>query len=557
LVEKIAGDLPVDVTGKLNAKATIGGSVFNPQVVGEVSLISGSLNQTPVEKAQASFALSDLRLNFGSTVVVSGPEPIQAVGSLPLLPLPGRDQINLALNVQNEGLAILNVLSNQQLQWISGKGQLQVRVEGTLQEPLATGLAVFEDAVVKPKLLPEPLTNVTGRVLFNRDRIAVEGIKGQFSSGEVLAQGVLPIFSPLRRNDPDLGNSLRVSLDRLTVNLKGLYRGGVTGLVGIGGTAFRPQIGGRIELSNGQVLLAEAVANRATETADSSGGAGVEDSGRFDVGFNNLLLVLGDGIAISQVPLFNFVAAGNLRINGPLYDLQPAGTIRLTRGEVNLFTTQFRLAGGYEQTATFVPNSGLDPVLDVRLIALVNEVTGSRLPTSAFSNEIADNPITAFGSSQTVRIQARVDGPASQLVNSLELTSSPGRSESEIVALLGGGFVNTLGRGDSSLALANLAGSALLSPIESALSRALGLTEFRLFPTVITNDGTQSSTLGLAAEAGIDITRSLSASVLRILTDNQPTQFGLRYRFNDQTLLRGSTDFSGDSRATVEYELRF
>ncbi|MCT7949536.1 translocation/assembly module TamB domain-containing protein [Ancylothrix sp. C2] len=557
LAEKLGGDLPLDVTGKLNAKATIGGSVFNPQVVGEVALVEGSLNQTPVQKAQASFALSDLRLNFGSTVLVSGPEPIQAVGSVPLLPLPGRDQITLALNVQNEALAVLNVLTNQQLQWVSGKGQVQVKVEGTLREPLATGVAVFEDAVMQAKLLPEPLTNVTGRVVFNRDRIAVEGIKGRFSEGEVVAQGVLPIFAPLGGNDPDRGNSLRVSLDRLAVNLKGLYRGGVTGLVGIAGTAFRPQIGGRIELSNGQVLLAEAVANRATGTAAAGRDVAAEDQGRFEVGFNNLLLVLGDNIAISQVPLFNFLAAGNLRINGPLYELQPAGTIRLTRGEVNLFTTQFRLAGGYEQTATFVPNRGLDPLLDVRLIALVNEVTGSRVPTSAFSNEIADNPITAFGSSQTVRIQARVEGPASQLFNSLELTSSPGRSESEIVALLGGGFVNTLGRGDSSLALANLAGSALLSPIESALSRALGLTEFRLFPTVGTNDGRRTSTLGLAAEAGIDITQSLSASVLRILTDNQPTQFGLRYRLNEQTLLRGSTDFSGDSRATVEYELRF
>ena len=557
LAEKLGGDLPLDVTGKLNAKATIGGSVFNPQVVGEVALVEGSLNQTAVQKAQASFALSDLRLNFGSTVLVSGPEPIQAVGSVPLLALPGRDEINLALNVQNEALAVLNVLTNQELQWVSGKGQVQVRVEGTLREPLATGVAVFEDAVMQAKLLPEPLTNVTGRVLFNRDRIAVEGIKGRFSEGEVVAQGVLPIFAPLGGNDPDRGNTLRVSLDRLAVNLKGLYRGGVTGLVGIAGTAFRPQIGGRIELSNGQVLLAEAVANRATGTAEAAVDAGVGDQGRFEVGFNNLLLVLGDNIAISQVPLFNFVAAGNLRINGPLYELQPAGTIRLTRGEVNLFTTQFRLAGGYEQTATFVPNRGLDPLLNVRLIASVNEVTGSRLPTSALSNEIADNPITAFGSSQTVRIQARVEGPASQLFNSLELTSSPGRTESEIVALLGGGFVNTLGRGDSTLALANLAGSALLTPIESALSRALGLTEFRLFPTVITNDGTRTSTLGLAAEAGIDITQSLSGSVLRILTDNQPTQFGLRYRLNDQTLLRGSTDFSGDSRATVEYELRF
>ncbi|PPK14527.1 hypothetical protein CV015_14810, partial [Staphylococcus haemolyticus] len=61
----------------------------------------------------------------------------------------------------------------------------------------------------------------------------------------------------------------------------------------------------------------------------------------------------------------------------------------------------------------------------------------------------------------TIQVEARVEGLASQLNQNLELTSSPARSETEIVALLGGSFVNTLGSGDSTLSLANLAGSAL------------------------------------------------------------------------------------------------
>lgn len=260
---------------------------------------------------------------------------------------------------------------------------------------------------------------------------------------------------------------------------------------------------------------------------------------------------------ITRPPVLNFVAAGDLTINGPLDNLQPQGTIRLRRGQVNLFTTQFRLIGGYEQKATFTPEGGLDPYLDVRLGAIVSEVTGSRQPSSAFSNEIADDPAFGLGSTQTVRIQAQVEGPASEVFDNLELTSSPSRSESEIVALLGGGFVNTLGRGDSTLAIANLAGSALLTPLESVLTNALGLSEFRLFPTIITRDGKTTSTLGLAAEAGIDITRKLSFSVLRVLTDSLPTQYNLRYRLNDRTLLRGTTDLSGESRGTVEYEIRF
>jgi translocation and assembly module TamB len=164
---------------------------------------------------------------------------------------------------------------------------------------------------------------------------------------------------------------------------------------------------------------------------------------------------------------------------------------------------------------------------------------------------------TGIGSIQTVRIEARVEGPASQLEDNLELTSSPARTKTEIVALLGGSFVDTLGRGDTTLGLVNLAGSALLSNFQGVIGDALGLSEFRLFPTIISDEKRRNSTLGLSAEAGVDIGRNLSVSVSKELTTDQPFQYGLRYRINEKTLLRGSTDFSGDSRAEVQYETRF
>lgn len=51
--------------------------------------------------------------------------------------------------------------------------------------------------------------------------------------------------------------------------------------------------------------------------------------------------------------------------NGTLIDPKPSGVIELKRGQVNLFATQFRLDKEGANTATFVPELGLDPVLDV------------------------------------------------------------------------------------------------------------------------------------------------------------------------------------------------
>lgn len=551
--------LPIGVTGKLNGTATISGSRANPQAVGELSLVDGSLNGTQIETVRSEFGYTNARLNFSARAAVSGPEPIRIVGNIPYrLPFatvyPNSNEISLTVNVQNEGLAIVNLLVPQ-VAWQGGQGSVQLRAGGTLFRPQLTGEITLQNGTVAIQALPDPLTNVTGQIRLTGDRIQVQSLQGRYGNGDVAVRGILPIFASLPATDPDAANPLSLDLTGISINLKGLYQGGVDGQVVVQNTAFEPQIGGGIRLSRGQVQLA---ASGAAPGTGAGAGGGNDELQRVE--FQNLVITLGNGVQIVNQPLLNFVATGDLTINGPFGDLRPEGTISLRSGQVNLFTTQFVLARGYPQTAIFEPQRGLDPVLNVRLVASVPEVTRARIPTSNVASEVSDDPTPAtnLGSLQTVRVEARVNGPASQLADSLELTSSPARSRTEIVALLGGTFINTLGRGDTTLGLANLAGSALLTNIQGFIGNALGLSEFRLFPTVTTDERNEGgSTLGLAAEAGIDITRSLSFSVLRILTSDQPTQFGLRYRVNDNIILRGSTDFSGENRAVVEYESRF
>ncbi|MEG5127969.1 translocation/assembly module TamB domain-containing protein [Microcoleus sp. ARI1-B5] len=595
-VEELAKlvELPfVDVTGNLNLRANLAGSLENPQATGELSLLDGTLNGEPIKKADGSFSYSNARLNFGGSALVTQTEPIEVQGSLPFeLPFAAvkadSNQIDLRANLQNEGLAIINVLTPK-VAWVSGKGQVQIRVGGTLQQPVAQGIANFENATVRARAFPEPLTGLTGTVRFEGDRIRVEGIRGQLSKGEVVAQGVIPLSVPFAAGDVDAANPLAVNLDKLALNLRGLYRGGAVGQVQATGTALRPQLSGNIELYDGEVFLPSAggggtrlASSSSPSDSDSPSTSSPSDSPStsspstsspstsspsFEVGLNDLGLKLGRGVRVTSAPILNFQATGALTVNGTLDDIRPAGTIRLTSGSVNLFTTQFRLDKGYPQTATFVPTQGLDPTLDVRLATSVQEVSRFRTPGTSVASEIADEP-TSFGSVRSVRIQALVQGKASGLAENLELRSSPSRSQTEIVALLGGSFVQTLGQGDSTLAIANLAGAGLLNNIQSAVTNATGLSEFRLFPTRIRgNEGQTASSssgaaagagsLGIGLEVGADITRNISASIIRVLSANQPTEFNVRYRLNDKILLRGSTNFQGDNRVTAEYELRF
>ena len=579
-------ELPIDLTGSVDATATLlGGTLTNPQVVGKVTLVEGTVNQTAVESATGAFSLSDGRLNFGSTVLVSGSNPMQVNGSIPSpLPVgsvsPITREIELDVNLENEGLALLNVLSRQQVQWLNGKGSVNLQVGGTLTQPIATGEATVEDATFAALLLPEPLTDVNGVVRFEGDRLFVEEVKGNFSSGRVAVAGMLPLVNPIDGNNsidctvllnrqipqeaiPSVvperltieNRNLTVCLDQLALNLKGIYRGRVNGNVAIAGATLSPVIGGEINLSQGKVLLSAAAQNPGASSGGQNNAGGIIPE------FDNLQIALGDRIDITLPPLLEFRAAGDLRVNGTLDDLRPAGTIALQRGYVNLFTTQFRLANDYSNTAEFLPSQGLDPYLDVQLETAVSEIGGTRqlilTPSDFPSSEIDDAPFLGGRESQTIRIEATVNGPASELTDNLELTSSPTRSESEIVALLGGGFVETLGRGNGTLALANLAGNALFSSFQNQIGDAIGLSEFRLFPVVDFNQQTGTSTLDFGTEFSLNITDNLSASLWKILTNQQPPRFSLRYYLNERIILRGSTNFSDDNRTQIEYETRF
>lgn len=150
--------------------------------------------------------------------------------------------------------------------------------------------------------------------------------------------------------------------------------------------------------------------------------------------------------------------------------------------------------------------------------------------------------------------------PASELSDNLVLTSEPRRSRSEIVALLGGSILNNLQQGDATLGLINIAGSAVFSNLQGTLSQigqTIGLSELRLFPTLVTNTNTNVSVLGLAAEGVFDVSKDFSVSLSRVFASNEPFRYNVIYRLNDELRVRASTNLGDEGRAVVEYETRF
>ncbi len=542
------------VAGLLNASVTLGGSRQNPQAVGRLLVEDTTLNQISLQATTGEFTYHDGRLQFtASSHLDRSTEPLTVEGTFPYqLPFasvqPDSDHLAFRLNLSNDGLKLLNLVSKGQLNWIDGKGDVHLDISGEFDSQKgvprqlhAEGVALIENATMTAQIVPQaPFTQVNGKIRFDFDRLEVERLTGQFSGGQVAISGALPLIDPTPQPQP-----LTLHFDDLALNLPDLYRGGVKGELTLTGTVLAPDIGGNVELFDGQILLGESLQQRRTFASVTE--------------FNHLKLTLGEKIQITHTPVLSFLATGSLILNGTPAQPRLEGTITLESGLVNLFASQLRLAGGQGNTAQFFPHRGLDPYLNVRLFTSTTEVNRNTTTTTPLSSEV-NVPFSAnVDSLQTVRIQAQVKGFASQLTNSIELTSTPKRSPVEIVTMLGGNFVNSFGRGETTLGLANLAGTAVLGPVQGAIGEALGLSEFRIFPTQLSSeqDPIQSSQIGVAAEAGIDLTQNLSLSVQKIVNTDRPPQLGIRYRINENTVIRGSSNFADDSRGSIEFEQQF
>jgi translocation and assembly module TamB len=178
-------------------------------------------------------------------------------------------------------------------------------------------------------------------------------------------------------------------------------------------------------------------------------------------------------------------------------------------------------------------------------------------------NEFNDIQPGSLGFIESVKVRATIQGRASQLGTRLndvlELSSTPNRSQNEILALLSGGVSQSLESGNAQGALVNLASSAFLNRVQSAVDDVLGgRVNFRLFPLLTPVRNNTSAVLELGAELGVDVTDKLSVSLLQVLTSRSDSpQININYDINNQFRARGSVNLQGDAVGILEYRIRF
>ncbi len=621
--------LPTNFDGLMNVGASLTGTLVDPQVRGQLAVNQATINRKAIDLAAASFNYQDARLQLlGRMAIQEQIDPLVLVASVPLS-LPGvkqepdSDAVSINLRMRDEGFALINLLT-QAITWEAGAASLDLAVQGrwptnsSLQNAFTTlnvtGAANLDGVTISSRSLPEPLTNIRGNikvvewpetttsrsVYTNGLVLNVEDLQGDFSSGKVAAQGNLTLLPSIPKTFPwlyDNGSNttasnngapepetsasdpLQITLDNIALDLRnpaGTYRGRVDGNVEVDGSVFllAPQVYGQVQLSNGVLTLPEVDEPGATPVAFTS----TAEPGIFapiPPVFEDFQLVLAENVRLAIPGIVNVQAEGSLDLVGTVPDFKPSGRINLPSGRINLLTTEFRLSGNENYAEFSDLDETIDPYLVATLSALVPDsaatdttlTVATPFPRNEISESIIDQLGLTQGGVQTVRIRATVNGRASRVVNlqDVELSSTPPRSEGEIITLVSGGFLAALestlgsvsGGGDGFQGLLAFAGSALLNNLQSILGSGLDRTELRLYSATPPGGGTQQGeAIDLGGEVGFNFTPNISVSVQKVFTNVTPAYFSLRYRINDQISVRAITSyeqFSENTGAIVEF----
>ncbi|BAQ60800.1 protein of unknown function DUF490 [Geminocystis sp. NIES-3708] len=547
----------LNIDGIINASIAISGSEEKPLAKGNIEIQDSSINGTQIDKTKASFGFRNSRLDFlAKSNLTENTQPLTLIASLPfqLFPnsiIPENNDFIVSLNLTQDGFNLLDIITNNKLNWLQGQGDINLDIKGKysqfgnkITDIDTQGIATFKNGVIGGKIFPDnPITNINGQVFFNFDQLNIPNLTGNFSGGNINIVGGLPLINNRFSDD-----SLNISVDDLTLDINSLYLGNAQGLINISNSALAPKISGKIKLYDGEIKVTENLNNNQNFNKNELA---------INTKIDNLELILGKNIIINQAPLLNLQAEGNLNINGQLNNLKPEGIINLKGGNLNLFTSQLKLSKNYNNIAKFTMDNGFEPYLDIQLEGSVTETLRYQLADNYNPNEIRDISNSSFNNAQTIKIKANVKGWSNNLENNIKLSSSPQRNQTEIIALLGGGFFNNFEEGDGNLGLANLASAAFLGSVQGQLQKEFGFDQLRLFPTQIFDTENRTSSFALGAELGLDITNNLFISITKILTNEQAPSYSIQYRLNDKTILRGSSDFEQDSRGIIEFEHRF
>ena len=588
--------VPEGLRGNLQAQGQLRLGRRSDQLEVTLALSDAALKDTALTLQRGRVVLQDQMLVLDLALHGSGANnSLEMAGRVPLDP--SSPELELRVASRDDGLRFLTHLAEPAVSWTSGKADLQLLVRGSLQDPIANGFVRLRGGELQ--CFGQRVEAVEALALFDFQQVVVQELAARVgSAGSIRGKGTLGLLRPVA-GLPGLNLTVK-TLPFTLPKIKAV----ANGQLHLDGSLNALSVGGDLAISKGSINVAPsemAPANGSrkpvvavstlleerwnfqqpllllgTDGLDAASGAASSLVPNVPaLGFNNLRFTLGPDLTVGVPNLASFATAGSLRLNGRLDpSLTVSGLVRLQRGRLNLFTTNFSLDPDAPNVAIFTPSLGLVPYLDIALRTRVSDslrVPGNTLGTplgpslTDFANQ---GTLSSLNQLNLVRVYLSVSGPADRLARSIRLRSSPPLPEERLLALIGGNTLAGLAAGQAGAAIATALGQTLLSPVLGGLSDALGQrVSFALYPTYVNSQvsttaaqrsGRVPTQLVLGSEVGLDITQRFNASILAAPNRSDvPPQLNLNYKASELINLQGSIDSQGAMGAQLQLFLRF
>jgi uncharacterized protein involved in outer membrane biogenesis len=433
-------------------------------------------------------------------------------------PLDESSQLDLALNGQMN-LRLLEGIQNTAQ--INGTAVLNLRATGSKKNPQIIGRASFQNSKLDADGLPSRLSSMQGDVVFSRNVVRLENIRGSMASGTIQLSGAIE-----HENTKFRSMNLSIALRNARLQIPKDFKSLVDADLVLSGTPDAQILGGDVHVLRMEYMrsfnLLEQIAGR------SSIQSGPLTTDPFLLGLRlNLEIHTDNGLYIDN-ELARLRGSYRLALRGtPAYP-SLTGRVEATEGDIFFRGSRFAIT---RAAANFIDRTRINPVLEIRAEADV----------------------------KTYRLILDAMGDLEHL--SLTITSDPVMSMVDIISLL------TTGKSDISsdtnsnavssqreseragISAASVLSENLTGVLGKRVQRIFGLESFRVDPFLAgaENDPTARLTISerISKDLVVTYSRNLTTSREQIVvieydigrdlsmvaTRDENGKFGLDFRF--------------------------
>ena len=443
---------PPEIKGEMDMQVQLAGTVAKPSGKGSLEIINGSVAGVGVDKLNAELVLKNDTIKLEYLVASKDAYSVKASGDIPLDVFRSkeqrrnpRSQMNIIVDLNEARLGILPALSKM-VEWGVGETNGQVRLAGTLEEPLLYGSLKIADGAVKIKDLDTALENINLDVDFAGNTVLLRNVSTKLGKGTLSAEGSYA----LQTTEKD-AYKLHIKADNAELASQ-IFTGRFNSEIEIVPQKYRdrkkakgnvpPPVEYR-PLIKGQLKLDDVVVNMPT----------VPEIGEGESNFGlDMKVELGKKIHLYNSYLYDIWLNGAIHIKGstlfPIVD----GTIKADKGTISYLRTDFKLQKAglvWVEPGTFLPNVNLES-------------------TARFSR---------------YRIYMKVNGPVEKM--DLVLTSDPPLERNTIVRMLTlqrdtAGSNEVTSEDMNNLMTVGLQ-MTVLGDVETWIKQTLGLDQFRIY----------------------------------------------------------------------------